>query len=176
VARSGFLIFVCLLAVSGSACARMQARPAVPVALSVPPPPPRVPIPYTIPEPEEVLLPEPPPPAPPVAPVKPRPETPRTAVTTPPPTAAPAEAPAPVLQTTANVSAIQQKANGLLSEAQQNLDRVNYRDLSVHAKAQYDRATGFIKGAHSALQTRNFNYAQQLAEKAATLARELLKG
>jgi hypothetical protein len=85
-------------------------------------------------------------------------------------------APAPVLQTTANVGALEERALWLLAEAERNLERVNRRDLGAQARAQYDRAVSFIRNAKNALQIRNFNYAEQLAAKAAAVARELVRG
>jgi hypothetical protein len=175
------LMLVIWLAASLAACNRAQARVLPVTALNVPAPPVRVAIPVTLPEPDEPPTPEPLPPAePPAAPARPRPdsgpgrggERPAT-----PPAPAPVEAAAaPVLQTTINIGVLEQKASGLLTEAKRNLDRVNRSELGPQGREQYDRAMGFIKGAHNALQVRNFMYAEQLAAKAATVARDLVKG
>jgi hypothetical protein len=159
-------------------CARAQARAPQTVAMVIPAPPPRVPIPVSLPDPEPLIVPEPEPP-PPEAPAKPRPEAPSQR-TERPPSAAPPPAPAPgapppVLQTTANVGALEQRASSLLVQAERNLGRVNYRDLGAQARAQYDRAMSFIKNARSALSNRNVSFAEQLAVKAAAVARELVK-
>jgi hypothetical protein len=158
----------------------MQARTPPPVVMHVPPPPPRVAIPVSLPE-VPVVEPEPePPPAPPATPPRSRPDStpPRTIIEkAPPPTpAASAEAPAPVLQTTTNVGALEQRASWLLQEAERNLKSVNRAQLVPQERAQFDRAMSFMRNARGALQIKNFNYAEQLAGKAASLARALIKG
>lgn len=166
------------VAVGGAACGRMQARTAPPpVAMNVPPPPPRVAIPVSLPEqPIEEPVPEPPAAAP-EAPPRPRPETPPRTVERPAPPPAPAaEAPAPVLQTSANVSALEQRASSLLGQAERDLERVNRAQLAMQARAQFDRAQSFIRNAKNAMQIKNYTFAEQLAAKAASLARELVKG
>ena len=176
------LMCVVWLIASLAACSKAQARTEPLMALNVPPPPARVAVPVQIHEPEEAPSPEPAPlVAPPAAPARPRTEagpgrgSERPAITPPAP-ANPIETTVPpVLQTTANVGALEQKATTLLNQAQGNLDRVNYRDLGVQAREQYDRALGFIKNARGALRIRNFMYAEQLAAKAAAVARELVK-
>jgi hypothetical protein len=174
------LIVLAWLAAGLAACNKAQARVEPFMALNVPSPPARVAVPVQLPEPEEPEPPEPPPPiAPAAAPSRPRTDTApgrsdRPAAAAPAPQT-PVET-APVLQTTANIGALEQKATGLLEEAQQNLKRVNYRDLGAQAREQYDRALGFIRNARSALQIRNFMFAEQLATKAAAVARELVKG
>jgi hypothetical protein len=173
-------MIVLLLAVTAAGCARMQARTPQPVAMSVPPPPPRVAIPVVLPEPW--VEPPAPPAAEPTEPARPRVDAPSRSADRPQPapappvTAAAPEPPAPVLQTTTNVGALEQRASRLLREAEGNLDRVSYRDLNLQARAQYDRAIGFIRNARSALNVKNYNYAEQLAAKAAAVARELIKG
>jgi hypothetical protein len=161
------------------ACGRMQARTPPPVAMLVPPPPPRVAIPVALPEPP-VVEPEPAPPAAaPAEPTRPRTDSapPRpTDKPTPPPTPAAPETPTAVLQTTANVGAIEQRASWLLSQAEKNLERVNRGQLAVQARAQFDAAMGFVRNARAAMQRKNFNYAEHLALKAARLAQELVKG
>jgi hypothetical protein len=163
--------------VSLVACTKAQARtPAPQVALAMPVPPPRVMIPV------ELSAPEPPAPPPAAAPEPDRPAAPRPAArpggnapTTPAPVIA--ESPnAPVLRTTADVTALEQRTNTLLQEAQTTLDRVKYADLGMLAKQQYDSAMGFIKLARGALRVKNYMQAESLADKAAKLARELVKG
>jgi hypothetical protein len=170
-----------LLVVAGAAaCGKVQARTPSPppiVALDIPEPPARVTIPVELPEPE--------PPAPvlsPANPARPRPENAnRPPDRTPPVAAAPAAPPPPnepaasVLQTTTDTSALEQSTLGLVAEAQRNLNNVRYQDLNQQAKAQYDSARSFIKNAQEALKAKNYMYAQQLAAKAAAVARELSK-
>ena len=166
------------VAVGCAACGRIQARTPPPVAMLVPLPPPRVAIPVPLPEPP-IVEPEPAPPAvAPTEPARPRADTtpPRTIEKpAPPPAPAAAEAPAP-LQTTTNVGAIEQRASWLLGLAEKDLERVNPAQLAVQARAQFDRAKSFVRNARDAMQRKNFNYAEQLAMKAARLARELVKG
>jgi len=159
----------------------MQARTPPPVVMLVPPPPPRVAIPVSLPE-QPIIEPEPEPPAtaPTTTPPRARPDTvPARTVEKPAPPPAPAATPetvAPVLQTTVNVGALEQRASWLLGQAEKDLERVNRGQLAAQARAQFDRAMSFIRNARSALHIKNFNYAEQLAAKAASLARELVKG
>jgi len=157
----------------------MQARTLPPVVMLVPPPPPRVAIPVSLPE-LPVAEPEPEPPAAvPATPPRPRPDTaPARTVEkpTPPPTpAATPDPPTTVLHTTANVGALERRASSLLGEAERNLKGVNREQLVPQERAQFDAAMGFIRGAREAMQRKNFNYAEQLADKAAKLARALVK-
>jgi len=146
--------------------------------MNVPPPPPRVAIPVSLPE-QPIVEPEPDPPAaPPAAAARPKPEAtpPRTVERPTPPTApAAAEGPARVLQTTVNVGALEQRASWLLGQAEKDLERVNRGQLIPQERAQFDRAMGFIRSARNALQLKNYTYAEQLAVKAAALARDLVK-
>lgn len=168
-----------LIAVSVAGCAKTQAKakmPAPVMALEIPPPPARVAVPVQLPEPEPMPVAPPPAPAPPQ---RPRPDTPRTGSSPPtPPVAATSPvdpATAPVLQTSGDTAALEQKTQNLITEAQRNLDRVKYQDLGLQARAQYDNAVSFIKNARNALANRNYMYAEYLAAKAAAVARELVK-
>ena len=67
-------------------------------------------------------------------------------------------------------SASEQKTRNRLTQAAQNLQRVDYRQLNTDAKAQYDIAKRFIALAEQAITDRNLLYAQTLADKAATIA------
>jgi hypothetical protein len=173
---------LCGLIAGVPACARTQARAVPPVAMLVPPPPPRVAIPVSLPEPvAEPEEPEPPPPAPDttprtrveVPPARPAAERPSPS---PPATAAAENNNAPVLQTTINVGALERRATWLLGEAEKMLERVNPAQLTVHARAQYDRARAYLRNGRNALQIKNFNYAEMNASKAARLARALIPG
>jgi hypothetical protein len=94
----------------------------------------------------------------------------------PPPAAAeqrpvpPSPEPPPSLQTTTNPSAAEQRTRAALANAQRDLGRIDVRSLSADARAQYDIARRFVSQANAALNDRNFEFAQQLADKAATLA------
>ena len=88
--------------------------------------------------------------------------------------AAPAPAPAPTqppaLQTTANPTESEQRTRAALENAKRDLGRIDLRRLSTEAKAQYDIARRFVQQAEDALRARNPVFAEQLADKAATLA------
>jgi hypothetical protein len=139
---------------------------------------------------EQVAVEEPPPELPPapepaVAPA-PRPvvtQKPRTEprAETPPapqPTAAsqpPSEVPA-VRATPAAASAAEERAvRALMKKAADDLEHVDYKKLSKEGQAQYDQSKRFSDQANQAIKERNFPYAMTLAEKAATLAAELIR-
>lgn len=67
-------------------------------------------------------------------------------------------------------AASEQKTRSRLSQASQDLQRVDYRQLNTDAKAQYDIAKRFIALAEQAITDRNLLYASTLADKAATIA------
>ncbi len=163
-----------------SGCARLHGR-AVGPALETPAPPPRVvpaakePIegqPIVAPSPVgEVQAPTPPaikPPqeTPPPAPAAPTPAPPVAAEK---PPAQPSEPP-PTLQTTANPTVVEQRTRAALANATRDLGRIDLRSLSSDARAQYDIARRYVAQANDALNAKNFEFAQQLADKAATLA------
>jgi hypothetical protein len=151
--------------------------PAVTTML-MPPPPVRETIPVTLPEPEPLPPPEPAPVEPPVAPPRTRePASSRPAPATPSaPEPAAEPTPAPVLQTTTDSNALEQKTQALIGQAQRDLDHVQYPSLSAQARAQYESAQGFIRSAKNALAIKNYMLAESLAEKAAAVASELVKG
>jgi len=170
------------LALAASACVSAQAKgdPGGP-ALEPPPPPPHTIIPIEIVE-------QPAAPAEPTAPtpviVRPmsrppaaRPEKPpEKAVEKPEPAAAPAQpaAPAPPpLQTTSNVTEVERAIRARMSQASRDLDRTDYRALTTERRAQYDTAKRFLQQADEALKVKNLVFAEQLADKAATLAEAL---
>ena len=174
------LLVLLLSAVAATGCARLHARTVGP-PLETPAPPPRVipaarePIegqPIVAPSPVgEVQAPAPaaitPPPSPAPAPA-PSPQTPAPPVATERPVPAP-EPPAS-LQTTANPSAAEQRTRAALASARRDLGRIDVRALSSDGRAQYDIARRFVSQANAALNDKNFEFAQQLADKAATLA------
>ena len=172
------LALAALIPAGLAACNKVQAHVPGPVAsLEMPEPPGRSLIPVELPEyvepvPAPVEEPEPPPST----------ARPAVAVTRPTPPAATPAAPAPeappppVLQTTSNTAALEQKIVQLLGSAQQNLKSVNFRDLSATGRAHYDRTRDFIRMAGDALKIRNFMLAEQLAIKAAAVADLLVKG
>ena len=128
------------------------------------------------------------PPAVDPAPAAPGPITTRTPVgqkprvETPPPPTQPAAAPPPQPESStiraAPVagSATEGKVKELLSKAEADLmKRVDYQKLSPEGRAQYEQSKRFADEARQAIKERNFPYALTLAEKAATLAAELVR-
>ena len=187
VARLQIVVLVApLVAAAGCAKARASALPAGP-PLETPLPPPRV---VSSPIESEPIVTAVPPiegPSPRTTPNAPRAAAPRPERTEPPPAAAASQAPAPpaappapdepprTLQTTANATQAEQRIRGLLANATRDLGRIDYRALSVDAQAQYDIAKRFTEQADEAMKGKNIVFAEQLADKAAALAAQLLK-
>lgn len=176
-----------------AACSSMQAS-AKREPLVVPPAPPRVIAPVPAPPSEEpVAVHEPVPPLP----RAPRPsrETPRTDPKPAPPgdaqvpvgpteaesqpkpaTPAPAPvAPAPELRTveTPDDGEATRQVRDTIERAGRTLAGIDYRALPKPSQVQYDMAKRFIEQSEEALKTRNFTAAKLMAEKAATIAKEL---
>ena len=180
-----------------SGCASLSARSKAPdlPPMNVPPPPPRViePAPEPLPEPVADL-----PAVAPTSPVtrgtarppstrpSPQPENSKPAEpkpTEPPP---PPQEPAPVpqppptqpaaqLQTpqTANTGSSEKAVRATLDRAKSLLSNVDYRLLNSERKKAYDDSQRFIKESEDKLKEGNFVFAQAVANKAETLAREL---
>jgi hypothetical protein len=70
---------------------------------------------------------------------------------------------------------IPRRTRASLANATRDLDRIDVRTLNSDAKAQFDIARRFVAQASTALNAKNFEFAQQLADKAATLAALLQK-
>lgn len=167
-----------LCALSSGACAKVHARTIGP-ALETPEPPARI-VPTATPPIEsqpivatpggEIQAPTPP--------LERIPSTttraPEVAAPAPPP-ATPPPAPAPTLQTTANPAAGEQRTRASLANATRDLGRIDVRLLGPDARAQYDIARRFVTQATDALNAKKFEFAQQLADKAETLAALLQK-
>jgi hypothetical protein len=175
----------CLFA---AGCTRAQANvvPELP-PLDVPAPPPR----YVEAAPVEPPAPPPPPEEPePAPPVRPRaapavqqrpepakPEPPKVEV----PAAEPAKAgesrtqPQGTLQTqpVGREAQLERQIVEMLTRANVNLNRVDYGALNADARTQYDQAKRFISQANDALRDRNLVFAENLADKANTLASQL---
>jgi outer membrane biosynthesis protein TonB len=121
-------------------------------------------------------------PAPAAAAPKPAPK-PAAPKPQPAPPAAPAAAQAPPspadtrqLQTSAATSAATERnTRDLLARAARDLGRVDYARLSTDGRVQYDQSKRFTEQAHQALRDQNFVFAETLADKAATLAAELIQ-
>lgn len=97
-------------------------------------------------------------------------ETPKPAVDEPPKT------PPTTLQTTPTQreAEVERRVNSLIAQAMNDLNRVNYQALTSDARNQYDTAKRFATQAQEALRVRNLVFANNLADKAAALAAQLL--
>jgi hypothetical protein len=182
-----FLVAFCLAGCASvmGACAKAQAKAAVEgPPLEVPQAPPR-----DIPPTDEPLaagpaVPEIPPAPAPTTPPPPRPAPRRTTEAEPrepaPPPAAAVPAPAPepprALRSapSAQDAAAERAVRDTLARAARDLNRVDYGKLSSGGRAQYEQSKRFSQQAEQALKDRNFVFASTLADKAATLATELL--
>lgn len=176
------LLVLCVLslAVTGAACATARAA-TVPDGppLQMPAPPERVLAPV-----EEPLVATTPAPEPPVAATAPRATPPRPAPEPKPDPAPPAAAapppPAPVETrelrpaSPATAAATERSVREMLARAARDLGRVNYGRLSADGRVQYEQSKRFSTQAEEALRERNLVFAATLADKAATLAAELL--
>ena len=69
---------------------------------------------------------------------------------------------------------VERLVRGLIARAISDLGRVNYQGLSADARNQYDTARRFASQAEDALRARNLVFANNLADKAAALASQLL--
>lgn len=181
------LLGAVVLAISSSACAMARAE-TVPDGppLQVPQPPERalapVDEPVAIAEAEASEPEEPPPPAaaprtppPRAAPEpKPQPAPPAAAAAPAPPPRAPAETRElrPASPATAGVT--DRSVRETLTRASRDLGRIDYTRLSADGRAQYEESKRFSAQAEEALKERNLIFAATLADKAATLAAELL--
>ena len=171
-----------LAAVMVTGCAKAQAKGAPEgVPLAVPSPPARVlapveePLVVAVPPPESQPAAATPrtPPRPPVRRAETVPE-PAPAAATPAAEAAPAEPRELRPASPARDAAAEKEVRDTLARAARDLGRVNYGRLSVDARSQYDQSKRFTQQAEQALKDRNFVFAATLADKAATLAAELL--
>jgi outer membrane biosynthesis protein TonB len=174
---------VVVLALAAAACVSAQAKgePGGP-ALAPPAPPPHTVIPVEIVE-EPAAPPAPPSPAPVIVrpssrPRAAKPEKPaEKPVDKPDPAAVPiqpaAPIPAPPLQTTANVNEVEKTIRARMAQASRDLDRIEARALNPERRTQYDTAKRFLQQADDALKVKNLVFAEQLADKAATLAAAL---
>lgn len=90
------------------------------------------------------------------------------------------EAPKPASPTTLQTTPTQREAEverrvrGLIARASSDLGRVDYKALNGDARNQYDTARRFATQAEDALKARNLVFANNLADKAAALAAQLL--
>lgn len=179
------LAALCLvsLAVTGGACAKARAA-TVPDGppLQMPEPPQRVLAPVE--EPLVATTPAPEPEPPTAAATPPRATPPRPAPE-PKPQPAPPAAAAPPPRAPAETrelrpaspatAATERSVREMLVRAARDLGRVNYGRLSADGRAQYEQSKRFSTQAEEALGERNLVFAATLADKAATLAAELLQ-
>jgi hypothetical protein len=172
-------------ACSTAACLGRTKAIVIPTTLDMPEPPPRV---------VEVREPDMPPPIPlpeePVrnTPTRPSPNRPTTEPARPaqpPPAETPVDAAKPeeltprpppaALQTTPTQREEQvgRQIEDKLRQAQGDLNRINYQNLSADGKTQYDSAKRFVSLAQQALREKNLVFAIIMADKAATIAAQL---
>ena len=181
------------LAAIAPACTTAQARskPADMPPMNVPAPPPRAVAPPTPAEPPPEPVTELPPAVPPASRTRPsatrdtareapkpepRPETPPESGGAPlPQTPAQPSVSVPPLRTpsTADDQSAARNTRAVVDRARGMLNAIDYRQLSVERKAQYDTAKRFIEQADDAIKSGNYVYAQSLGEKAETIAKEL---
>jgi hypothetical protein len=95
--------------------------------------------------------------------------------TDPAPVAQPPAAPPAQLQTpqTADATNAEKAVRSTLDRAKELLSKVDYRPLNVERKKAYDDSMRFIRQSEDALKEGNFVFAQAVAVKAETLAKEL---
>jgi hypothetical protein len=174
------LLIALAVAASGCVTARAKGEPGGP-ALAAPDPPPHTVIPVQIAEEQ------------PVEPVqdsplrpsdenkqKPADKRPRLAEkpAEKPPDMAPAQPaapPAPPLQTTTNVNEKAKAIGDRIRQAKGSLARINENALNPDQRLQFETAKRFLEQAEDALKVQNLLFAEELANKAATLAEALAK-
>ena len=162
------LLPLLLLPLAVTGCARLHAKNIGP-PLDMPAPPPRVvPVATTPIESQPIVVSQP------VGEVQSTPPAPVPVPSPTPPVATerpaqPAAEP-PSLQTSANPSAAEQRTRAALASSTRDLGRIDVRSLGPDARAQYDIARRFVAQAADALNGKNYEFALQLADKAATLA------
>jgi len=173
---------VCAWTTSGCFGLRAKAVTA-PTPLDMPEPPPRI---VEVHEPEApppILLPEEPARNTPTRPT-PNPRAAEPARPAPAPSETPVDAAKPeeltprppaTLQTTPTQreEAVERRILGLLRQAMNDLNRINYQNLSSDGRTQYDMAKRFVSQAEEALRAKNLVFANTMADKAATLALQL---
>jgi hypothetical protein len=179
-------VAVCACLTSG--CFGLRAKAVMaPTPLDMPEPPPRV---VEVREPEmpaPIPLPEEPVRNTPTRPGPNRPATePARPAQPPPPPETPVDAAKPeelaprpptTLQTTPTQreEEVERRIRIQLAQAMADLNRINYQALTSDGRTQYEQAKRFVSQAEDALlRAKNLVFASNLAEKAATLAAQLL--
>jgi hypothetical protein len=89
----------------------------------------------------------------------------------------PSNAPVPSLQTAPpqREAQVEARVRSLLQQASTSLNKIDYRRLGANAKAQYDTAKSWISLAEDQLKAKDLVMAENLADKAATLATQLAR-
>jgi len=114
-----------------------------------------------------------------------RADTPRAAEPPKPPSVEPPKAaddsakvpiPPSTLQTTPTQREVEveRRVRVQLTQATSDLSRINYQALNADARTQYDTAKRFVAQSEDALRAKNLVFANNLAEKAAALAAQLV--
>ena len=93
----------------------------------------------------------------------------------PPPAPAPTETRDLRAAPSAANAATERTVRDLLARAARDLGRTDYRRLSAEGRETYDQSRRFSQQAQQALKERNVAFAMTLADKASTLAAELVK-
>jgi hypothetical protein len=180
------LVVLVLVVWTLTGCSKPQAKPQLePEPLRVPSVPERVVAPVVLETADSAPEPEPPPETTmPTRRATPRPRArTETAKPEPPasdtaPDAAPAvaAAPAPLIRKpqAADPNESTRKIRDLIDRAGRDLARINYAVLKGETRQQYDQAKRFMEQAEEALRSKNFDIASYLADKAQTMARELV--
>ena len=182
-----WLVLPIAASLMAGACASAGAKSKDAPALNMPAPPPRVIEPSPEPPPEPVsdlpvVAPMPPPaPSPRASRPAARPQAekppekpPETVAETPAPVPQPPAQPPAQLRTPQTADANASKAvQATIDRANQMLNNIDYRLLSNERKKAYDDAKQFIREADAAIKQGNLVFAQGVATKAETLAREL---
>jgi hypothetical protein len=138
------------------------APPEEPVLAAAPPTEAPSPVPPSVPRPQQTAKPNP------------APSTPPAAATTPPPIVPPVvESPKPSPPTAADVAS-ERRIREILRRATRDIGRVTYNRLSPAGRSQYDQSKSLSEQAEEAIKDRNWLFAETLADKAATLAAELV--
>jgi hypothetical protein len=69
---------------------------------------------------------------------------------------------------------VERRIRTQLTQASSDLSRINYQALNSDARTQYDTAKRFVAQAEDALRAKNLVFANNLADKAAALAAQLV--
>jgi len=188
--RKLLVVIPALALAAACASASANSKPADRPALNVPPPPPRLieAAPEPLPEPVNDLPANPPAPntartsrptaskpASDAKPPDPKPVEPPPTTTDPAPVVPPPAPPSAQLRTpqTADTSNAEKSVRGTIDRARLLLSTVDYGPLNRERKKAYDDAQRYMKQAEEALGKSNFVFAQAVANKAETLAKEL---